>query len=746
MTFPPPPNPEYYRIGQRLIAGESHSEIIADFDFETRSSAGFVWCEYTNKFQSLRGAREKGLKAIGTPAYTEHESAEVICLAYNLKDGFGARQWQPGQPNPLDLFIYLENGGLIEAWNVSFEYYVWTNICMRKYLFPPLPINQLRCAAAKSRAYSLPSSLDECGKILNIKNKKLTEGKRLITRYSQPHNPTNKNPTHWHDLKSNPQDHRLMMQYNLLDIRAEAEISNQVPDLSIDELAFWQADQAINRRGVQLDIISAQACVKIVEAAFKKYQAQLVEITNGAVTSVGQIARIMTWMREYGISTPNLDDQRINELLNTDLPDNVAKVLKIRKLIGSAAVKKLYAMLNRVSGDGRIRESFVYHRARTGRAGGAGIQPQNFPNSAKLTVDKCACGHYHKHSILECPWCGTENPFANLKKIEWNSGAVEDALAIIASGSLSAVQHFFGDALETIAGCLRGLLIAKDGHKLIGSDYSSIEGIVLAMIAQEQWHIDVYNSHGMMYEMTAAKITNTPFEEFIRVKKETGKHHHLRRLGKVASLASGYQGHLGAWVRFGADEFLSEQEIKDSANAWRRANPMIVKLWHELQSASHMAVNNPGHLFIYNGIVYIYRKNIDVLFCKLLSGRSIVYHKPRLSVDEKRGGFQLSYEGWNDDPKKGKMGWIRMFTYGGSLTENVCQAISRDILAHAIVNLERRSMPVVLHVHDEIVCEIPKESLIGVKELENIMMQLPLWAKDWPIKATGGWSSNRYQK
>lgn len=1021
----PPPSVEDLRSKQTLIAGRSKSTILADIDFETKSEAGFIWDEEKRKFRGLTGTK-KGLKAVGVSVYSEHPTTEVICMAYNLKDGFGSRRWKPGDPAPLDLFYHLQDGGLLEAWNVAFEYYIWINVCMPKYLFPPLNVSQLRCAAAKSRAFALPGGLDECGKVLNIKNKKLKDGKRLLTKYSQPRNPTKKNPNKWNDIREDIKDFEMMQKYNEVDIKAEAELSMQIPDLSPFELDFWQADQRINRRGVKLDREAIQNCIHIVKQAFKKYEIEIVTLTDGAVESIGQIAALRDWMMSYGVHTPSLDAEHVKNLLVQELPKPVRRILEIRSLIGSAAIKKLYAMMNTMSKDDRVRDTIIYHTARTGRAGGDGIQPHNLPNNNKLFVTSCdGCDRYFQAANGYCPWCGhTEHKTEQ----EWKPKAIDEALSIISTRSLSCLEFFYDDPIGIISGCLRGMLIADKDKVLISSDYSSIEAIVLACIAQEDWHLEVYKTHGRMYEMTASKISGVPLEEFIRVKKDTGQHHPLRKMGKVASLAcfgphtqvltdvgyldikdvttkhklwdgvewvthdgvinkglrkvldldgiqvtpnhpislgdswkeakilasnenilyqaleigsanlpssvskkmiksesnvpvmqnptlsslltcvnkklqdvisapkrnlvklfkqnitgnirnsfpiknteddysieyrrqsedviekkigisqtmavegyqflkigekinhyflnilsrckvgttrilkwiepiaikgmnrgisdlfqekktpiikdkykkcrkesitsntvydivnagprnrftiktssghlivhnSGYGGWVNAWIKFKGDEFLTEEEMKTAIMAWRNSNRQIVRLWKELETAAHMAVRNPGREFGYNGIKYLCQG--EVLYCELYSGRFITYHKPRLELSTRRPGtLELIFDGWNSDTSKGKRGWIRMSTYGGRLTENVCQAVSRDILAHAIVNLEKRGYPVVLHVHDEIVCEVP-EGFGSIEELESIMMEMPDWASDWPIKARGGWKAKRYQK
>jgi DNA polymerase len=285
------------------------------------------------------------------------------------------------------------------------------------------------------------------------------------------------------------------------------------------------------------------------------------------------------------------------------------------------------------------------------------------------------------------------------------------------------------------------MFISAPGYDLLCSDYSAIEAVVLAAIAGEEWRLEVFRTHGKIYEMSGAKISRIPFDDVLSYKEETGKHHPCRKLGKVAELASGYGGWINGWKAFGADSFLTEKEIKEAVLAWRDQSPAIVRLWEGLEKAAKDAVQMPGVEFSYRGIKYLCKQNI--LYCILLSGRLITYHKPLLSIGDR--GLSLSYEGWNTNPKNGRIGWTRMNTYGGKLTENVIQATARDILTHAIVKLEYLGYPVVLHVHDEIVCEVP-EWCGDIKIMEEAMSRMPKWAEGWPVVAKGGWRAKRYAK
>lgn len=752
-----PPRLEDLPYDTQLNAGLGVSTIIADIDFETYSEAGFTWNTITHKFDPPHGASTKGLPTIGTAVYSEHPTTEILSIAYDLKDGKGKRLWRPtDQHYPWDLFNHIKNDGLIESWNMPFERWLWDNVCLFIYVpggWPLLPASQLRCAMAKARAFALPGSLDAAGNVMNITNKKDKDGKRLLTKFSMPRVPTKKDPRFRILPQEDPQDADLLYKYNLTDIAAEAELSSLIPDLSLTELEIWRVDQTINRRGVQVDREMVIKCMSVVEQAHAKYNAELCQLTGGKVEAASELPKMRAWLMECGVSAPDLTETTVTELLTLSLHPQVRRILEIRQMIGAASVKKLYAMLNQMTRSGRVHDLFIYHAARTGRWAGTGPQPQNLTNGGPLVASCLHCTkHYGINAVGKlCPWCCA----LLADRVEWNPRAVTDALETIASGNLECVEFYWGDAIELISGCLRGMFISAPGKDLICSDYSAIEAVVLAMLAGEQWRIDVFNTHGKIYETSAGKITGMTLEDYVQYKKETGSHHPDRKLGKVAELASGYGGWIGAWKNFGADKFMSDEQIKQAILAWRKASPEIVEFWggqmkdwypkfYGLEGAAVQAVLRPGTKFSHRSISYLMQG--DVLYCELLSSRYITYHRPRLvPSDRRQDTLSLSYEGWNTNPLQGAIGWVRMQTYGGKLTENVVQAVARDILAHALVNLERAGYPVVLHVHDEIVSEIP-ENYGSIDEFEEIMSRMPSWAAGWPIKANGGWRAKRYAK
>ena len=731
--------------GHRLPAGCGFSTVLPDLDFETYSEAGYTWDAELNKWVSITKSPPHGLGAVGASAYSEHPSTEVLSLAYDLKDGQGARMWIPSMPPPVELFEHIAKLGLLEAHNSAFEWYIWANVCHARMGWPALPYWLLRDSMAKARAFSLPGKLAKLAEVLKVSDQKIDDGKRLINKLTKPRNPTKKDPRTRIRPEEEPVDGPKFYAYNVGDIKAESAVSALMPDLSTDELELWLLDQCINLRGVHIDSDGLNNCLAIVKQAFEQYTAELISITDGQVQSAGEIGKIINWLGCKGVHMSSIDADHVEEALKREnLPANARRVLEIRALIGAASVKKLFAIDRRRSADGRLRDLFAFCGAdRTGRFAGRGPQPQNLPNSGPEVV-RCKCDRHYGSHLQECSWCRSPKAFA--ESAEWGIDAVNDALTVIASKDLRMVEHYFGDAVAAVSGCLRGLFSAAPGCDFLCSDYSAIEAVVLAMLSGEQWRIDVFRTHGKIYEMSAAKISGVPFEELIRHKEETGEHHPLRKKGKVNELALGFQGGYGACVAFGADKYMNEEEIRESIKSWRIESPMIVKFWYGLQDAATAAVQNPGTCYAYNGLTYGVKD--DVLYCRLLSGRKLSYHQPRLHPDVTPWGKQvlkLTYMGWNSDYKKGPQGWMRMDTYGGKLCENVVQAIARDILTFAMKNIERAGYAIALHVHDEIVSEVV-EGTGSIEEFERIMATMPTWAANWPIRAAGGWRGKRYRK
>lgn len=730
----------------RLPTKYGYSTILPVMDFETYSDAGHKYHPDIKKWIPLNTSPPYGIGAVGASAYSEHPSTDILSLAYDLKDGMGPRLWIPGMLPPHDLFNHITDGGIIEAWNSIFEFFIWKNVCHSRMRWPKLPIHQLRDAMAKSYAFSYPGKLKNAGEVSGAAIQKLSEGDRLIRKFSKPRNPTKKD----HRLRIKPledlPDAEKLYEYNTYDIKTEAAVSQIIPDLHPEELKLWLLDQKINSHGVHIDMEALDACKDIIDTVTAQYVGELKEITGGAVESIGEIKKITEWIKGVGVSVTSIDAAHVEELLKTDLPDNVRRVLEIRSFIGSASVKKLHSIALRVSKDEYLRGLFQFCGGdRTKRFAGRGPQPQNLPNSGP-DLRHCVCGQLYHESIKRCPkclrpqWCSQEK--------EWGVDSVAYAIDLIKKYDIPHIESILGPCVAVVSGCLRGLFCAAPGKDLISSDYNSIEAVVLAMLADEPERIQVFKTHGKIYELSASKISGIPFQEFLDYKNNTGNHHPLRKkIGKVAELASGYQGSVGAWKAFGADKhFRNDDEILAAVRKWRRDNPNIVKFWYGLEDAARSAIQFPGRQFKYRDISY--QMSGDVLFCKAFDGRTLQYHNPKLTPGVTPWGrevLKISYMGWNSNSQKGPVGWMEMDTYGGKLVENVVQWVSRCILSHAMINLDAAGYQIVLHVHDEPVAEVP-EGFGSIEEFERIMIDLPPWAKDWPVRASGGWRGKRYRK
>jgi DNA polymerase bacteriophage-type len=584
-----------------------------------------------------------------------------------------------------------------------------------------------------------------------------------------PRQPTKRDPRVWIRPADDPADAERLYEYCDDDVATEKEASGRMPPMSPMEREFWLIDQEINWRGLGIDRAGVRACIIILNQAIDRYGEEMRAITGGLAPS--QVQALVGWLSARGVYTASLDADHIEALLKrTDLAPAVRRVLEIRELVGSASVKKLFAMENMASRDDRLRNLMVHHGARTGRPTGEGAQPLNMPKAGpKLAT--CGCGKpYHpKHDA--CPWCGA--PAIVGARTAWKPEMADHVLHVMAVGSLDLVEWFFGDAVLSISGCLRALFVAGPGCDLVASDYSAIEAVVIAMLAKEQWRIDAFNAKTDIYLASIARVTGVTLETYLAYERDHGQHHPDRATGKILELALGFGGWINAIrameTQTGIDLKMTDDEVKPLITAWRDASPAIVELWggqwrgkpwdgyaerYGFEGAAVNAVQYPGREFWHAGIkfqVETLASGLPALIVTLLSGRRLTYHEPVLSPSTREyaspGELSLSYMTWNSNPKYGPLGWVRMSTYGSRLAENIVQAIAHDILRYAIVNLRRAGFNVVLHVYDEIVAEIPSWwPADALERFEAIMSTMAAWAFGWPVRAAGGWRGRRFRK
>lgn len=754
---------EDYRAGTQVIASPGLATVYPDFDFETFSEAGFVYDPFEQKWGSLPGlsAQNRGLKAVGVRNYVQHPSFRLLSLAWDLKDGGRGRWWRPPEMSDLfpvtrrgdycdvgELHQHIRNGGILEAFNVGFEWCVWEYYCVPVLGWPHIALEQLRCAASKARASAIIGSsggLDDAGEILHLHERKDPAGEKLIRKLTVPRAPTLAGGTKKKPIAANPElrwtpttapeDFERFYAYNRQDIRTEAELSMRLPDLSPHEMQVWRFDLLCNSRGMQVDRVGIDNCIAIVEQVFEKCNAEIQQLTNYTVKGGSDVQKMLAWMRQQGVSLYSLDEETLDEaLLRTDYPPAVRRVLRLRQMLAFGSVKKLWAFRYHSTPDGRLCDQYVYYGAHTSLWNGRAVQPANL-----------------------------------YKGIFSKPEEAERALSIIASRCLELVEYEYPgiDPLEIVASCLRSLIIARPGCRLISADFTAIQAVATSALAGEEWRLQVFRTHGLIYETQASMLTGKPLQYYIDYKRENKKHHSDRQdWGKLPVLSGDFGAWVGGWKRFGADKILgSDANIKDAILRTRATIPNIVEFWggqtrnkfnkggqerpelYGLEGAAISAVLEPGRAFGYRDIMYqVYE---DVLYCHPPSGGFIRYHKPRLCKSTRDYAspweMELSYEGWNSSATKGRQGWCRMDLYGGVLCQNVVSHMCREIQALALIRVEQHGYPVVMHTHDENVTEVEygrgsREEYIG------LVRELPEFARHWPIKVPDAWEAERYGK
>lgn len=740
----------------------------ATMDFEVKSAAGFVWDDARATWIGPPGAeKKKGISAVGSYVYAEHPSTDVLCLYYKLPGDTFETGWVPGMPLPQRLFDWIATGGLVECHKAFFERAVWYCVMVRKHGWPPLPPKQLRCSMAKARVNNYPGALGDLSKVLPVTIGKDEDGKRLINKFCVPQKPTKKDGRIWIDPTTDPEGPKLYA-YCGRDVRAEEEVSDLMMPMTAAELEFWQLDQEMNWRGIAVDRPAVRNMTAVLDQALAHYGDEFRIITGGLNPT--QVQATQGWLRAKGVFMDSLDEEAIDEALShTNLPADCRRVLEIRGLIGSASVKKLYSIDRTAASDDRVRDIIVHHGARTGRPTGDLVQPLNLPKAGPDLIYCPSCNKPSKWPPIVCPWCNARlSPL--LKKYKWgdlpkgmeDTPHIDAVQEIMATRSLETVEHFFGDALLAISGCIRGMIVAGPGMELLASDYSAIEAVVTAALSGCEWRMQAFRDGKDIYLVSCERMGGLSYEQYKAYYEEHRSDHPDRqKKGKVAELGLGFGGWLPAWRQFDSSDTFTDAEVKKNILAWRAASPEIPEMWggqsrdpiyvnepvlerFGFEGAFVNAIQYPGNTFTSHGIRFYMRK--DSLVIRLLSGRELVYHSPRLWQNENRRGiFDITYMTWNSNAKYGPSGWGPMKTYSGRIAENIVQATAHDIQRFGILALEAAGYPIILHVYDEDVAEVP----IGwgsLEEFERIMATMPPWAADWPIRASRGWRGRRYRK
>ena len=597
------------------------------------------------------------------------------------------------------------------AFNANFE-----RVCLSKYFNTYLSPKMFRCTQVHALYLGLPHGLENVAKSLRLKEQKLEEGKSLIRFFNKRENldlltSNNENIKKGEVLKK----YEEFKKYCINDVRVERSIRKILEKVKLpeSEQKLWQLDQEINDRGVLVDSKLLNNAI-YYDNYFKNILIEkLKTITN--INNPKSNNQMKDYLNSLGLNVNSLSKESVESLLNSDEVkknphyEKIKEVLHLRKMLNKTSTKKYESMKRCMCDDERIRGLFQFYGAnRTGRWAGRLVQVQNLPQNKINNLEQVR--EKIRNDIIK--------DFPSRKK-EFNKNL---NLNLYKDENLSSL----------LSQLIRTTFIPKKNHRFIIADFSAIEARIIAYLSNEKWRIDVFNTHGKIYEASASKMFKVDINE---ITKES----ELRQKGKIAELALGYQGGVGALVSMGAYNMnLCESELIEIVKAFRSSNPNIVKLWNNAQKAFIEAVKNKSVVHIDKNISFIYEGNI--LFIKLPSGRRLSYIRPKIDYDNIFNKYIITYEGVDPTTKKSK----RLTTYGGKLVENIVQAIARDVLAQAMMNLKNHGFNIVMHVHDEIVLEV-EDKISSIEEICEIMCKENKYLKGLKLKADG-FESKYYKK
>lgn len=627
------------------------------------------------------------LKDAGVYKYAASEDFEIQLLSYWF-DGGEAKcvSLATGDTLPKTLVAALRNP-MVEkhAHNALFE-----RTCLKAAGFDVGEVDAWHCTMAKAAYCGLPLGLDQLSKVLDLGDKaKMDGGKALIRYFAVPCKPTKANGGRTQNLpQHNPQKWEEYKQYNLQDVIAERAVADKLAHIEMPamERKIYILDQKINDRGIEVDLDFARAAIQIDTRNQEVVQDRIIEITG--LENPRSTTQLRKWLgARLHKEVTTIAKDAIPDLMEAG-SDAVKEVLTLRQKSAKTSIKKYEAMLHSAGSDNRSRGLFQYYGAnRTGRWAGRLIQMQNLPQN-------------------------------HIKDLEYAREAYK-------TGDYDLISLLYEDVSEMLSQLIRTAFVAKEGHSFAVADFSAIEARVLAWLAGEEWRLEVFRGHGRIYEASASMMFGVPVEEI-------GKGSDLRQKGKVAELALGYQGSIGALKTMGAEEMgLSEEEMGHIVRTWRAKSPNIVRLWKSVEAAVLKVVENSGSITLnrYKGLRVA--SNREVLTIQLPSGRKLFYQKPRLTIN-KFGMQSVKYQG----VKEGRWQWIG--SYGGKFVENITQAVARDLLAHAMLIMDNHDLPIVMHVHDEAVAEVPADKARESLELMcDIMGEGPDWSIGLPLGAEG---------
>lgn len=679
------------------------------------------------------------LRKVGQHAYSEDPTTDIICACWGIDDG-PIREWWPAlgmNPDTEELFDALADGAEIETHGI-FEVPIWENILAARYMWPALPMLQYRDIMAIASYYSLPASLDRLANTLGFGGKD-PEGARLITKYSKLHLKTAQlripdgsecDWVTWSRMTASeqercPEAHELggfyrddfsrFVSYCCQDVLVEQACSDFLGPLPKRELLLWQLDTRVNQRGLCLDVVGINAAVDVVEQRAVQLSDEFLSITGGIKPT--QRDQCLKWFKEQGIFLENMQKDYLNEVLDEwEIGQGAARrALQIRVEINKASTKKLDAMARQASRDGRARYQTRFHGAVTGRDTGSGFQPLNLVRSWE-DVDP--------------------------------SQLVRD---IVSYRDPRWLDCLYGDAMEAVSKAGRHWIVAEEGNEIMAGDYVSVEAVVLACLSGEDWKVDAFRDGKKIYELMGDKIHGLPPGTVTK-----GTHPDERQDGKTGELAFGYQGALNAWLKFDSSGRHSDERIIEICKSWRAEHPMISKSWYGSEDAMLEAVLHPGRTTGYRELGF---QMVDEWLTMILpDGKRLWYynaqareqmphwHQPKIKPECASGecGHKPRLVTKYQAVKGGRLMWVS--TYGGKIMENATQAVSRQLLSYALVNLDDLGFPTTLKVYDEIVGE-QKIGFMSTEDFEGEMIE-PLqktFASTWPIRADA-WSGKEYKK
>lgn len=616
----------------------------------------------------------------GVHRYVSSEQFEILLFAYSIDEGeIQVIDLASGEKMPEEVMDLLMDDSVIKtAFNAAFE-----RTCINRYFGLSLPPEVWRCTAVQSAILALPLSLEGVGDALSLDKKKMSEGKELIRFFCMPCKATKANGGRTRNLPSDaPEKWEQFKTYCKRDVDVEMQIRKKLKNYPIPdrEQVLYCMDQRINDRGIRVDtqmVGQAIACDLLYKEAAAKRAYELSGLENP-----NSVSQLKGWLSDKGIEVDSLAKDTVTELVGKT-EGEVSELLKLRLAMSKTSVKK-YEAIERAVCDGRVHGLLQFYGAnRTGRWAGRLVQIHNLPQN-------------HMEDL-------------------------ELARSLVKEGRFDLVELLYPSTPEVLSELIRTAFVAKPGCRFIISDFSAIEARVLAWMSGEAWRLRVFSTHGKIYEASASAMFGVPIEEI-------GKTSPLRQKGKIAELALGYGGSVGALVSMGATKMgLSEEELPDLVSQWRLANPHITEFWWKVDAAAFKAVKERCTVQI-DRLLFEYRGGI--LFIHLPSGRKLSYVKPRLELN-RFGREGITYEGVGESKK-----WTRIETYGPKMVENIVQAVSRDILAEAMLRLEKAGFDIVMHVHDEVVLEVP-EGVSSVEEVNELMAVNPSWTMGLPLKAAG---------